>query len=308
MSLTIIKPGISSALQHFGNWGEQEFGISIGGVMDAFSATISNIICKNNENTPVIEMTLHGTEIRFNKNAYIAITGSGALPTINEMVLPFNTLLHIPENALLKMKPHTKGCRSYLAIAGNYKNEIPNTPLKTGDLIQFDETIHSFKGITLHEHEIGIPQWKLQLDENELLNKSIDTIEGPEYDWFTTDAQNNFFSKFFTLSNQSNRMGYRLNEKISGLKENKELISTAVTKGIVQITHDGTPIVLMSDAQTTGGYPRIARIAPSNVSKLAQCRPGDKIHFNKITAEASLIKTLHQEQILKKIKSTMKMM
>ena len=64
MSITIIKPGISSSLQHFGHWGEQEFGVSIGGVMDDFSASIANIICSNEATAPVIEMTLHGSEDR----------------------------------------------------------------------------------------------------------------------------------------------------------------------------------------------------------------------------------------------------
>ena len=102
-------------------------------------------------------------------------------------------------------------------------------------------------------------------------------------------------------------MGYRLNEKIAGPKEQKELISTAVTRGIVQVTHDGTPIVLMADAQTTGGYPRIARIAPADIAKLAQCRPGDTICFKKITEEASLLKTSQQLNALKKIRSSIQM-
>ena len=308
MSITIIKPGFSSTLQHFGHWGEQQFGISIGGVMDDFSACIANIICKNKETAPVIEMTLHGTEILFNKETYIAITGSGAIATINNIELPFYKLLHIPAFAILNMKPSARGCRSYLAIAGTCRTEGLSSPLKAGDLIEFDETTNCFNGIDLHENKIGISQWKIHINENDLLNKSIDCIEGPEFDWFEANAQEEFFSNTFTLSTQSNRMGYRLNENISVLKEKKELISTAVTKGIVQITHDGNPIILMADAQTTGGYPRIGRIAPADITKLAQCRPGDKIHFNKISEEASLLKTDHQQNILKKIRSTIKMM
>lgn len=308
MSITIIKPGISTTLQHFGHWGEQQFGVSIGGVMDDFSAKIANIICNKKENAPIVEMTLQGTEILFNKDAFIAITGSGAMATINNIDVPFYKLLHVPAFAILKMKPRAEGCRSYLAIAGEYKNQELGTPFKTGDLIELDETPIYFNGINLDENKIGISQWRIHLNENELLDKSIDCIEGPEFGWFENKAQEEFFSTTFTLSNQSNRMGYRLNEKISGLKEKKELISTAVTKGIVQITHDGNPIILMSDAQTTGGYPRIARIAPADITKLAQCRPGDKIRFNKVDKEASLLKSEDQLNTLKKIMSTIKMM
>lgn len=307
MSITIIKPGISSVLQHFGHWREQQFGVSVGGVMDHYSASIANIICKNKETAPLIEMTLHGAELLFNKDAYISITGFGAVATINERELPSYKLLHIPAFSIIKMKPSPRGCRSYLAVAGEYKFEELSVSLKSGDLIEFNETEKRFNKIDLNENNIGISQWKIHLNEDELLDKSIGCLEGPEWTWFENSAQEDFFSKQFTLSIQSNRMGYRLNEKISGLKEKRELISTAVTKGIVQITHDGNPIILMADAQTTGGYPRIARIAPADINKLAQCRPGDKIHFNKITEEASILKTNLEISILKKIKSTIKM-
>lgn len=308
MSITIIKPGISSSLQHFGHWGEQEFGVSIGGVMDAFSASIANIICSNEETAPVIEMTLHGTEILFNKAACIAITGSGAVATINDIEVPHYKLLQIPAYAILKMKPTARGCRSYLAIAGRFSVQEFAVPLKTGDLIDVEESPISFHGINHRENNIGISNWKIHLNEDELLEKSIDCIEGPEFDWFDTDVQAAFFSTEFTLSTQSNRMGYRLNEKVPLHQEKKELISTAVTKGIVQITHDGNPIILMADAQTTGGYPRIARIAPADLAKLAQCRPGDAIRFNKITEEASNMKSDQQLNTLKKIRSTIQMM
>ena len=307
MSITIIKPGMSSSLQHFGHWGEQAFGVSIGGVMDDFSARVANIICGNEETDPIIEMTLHGTEILFNKAAYIAITGSGSIATINDLEIPHYKLLQIPAYAILKMKPAARGCRSYLAIAGAFSVQEFAIPLKTGDLIDVERSPISIHGINHTGNNIGISNWKIHLNEDELLEKSIDCIEGPEFDWFDTDAQAAFFSTEFTLSTQSNRMGYRLNEKIAGPKEKKELISTAVTRGIVQVTHDGTPIVLMADAQTTGGYARIARIAPADIAKLAQCRPGDGICFKKITEEASLLKTSQQLNALKKIRSSIQM-
>ena len=84
-------------------------------------------------------------------------------------------------------------------------------------------------------------------------------------------------------------------------KEKKELLSTAVTKGVIQVTHEGLPIVLMSDAQTTGGYPRIGRIAGADLSTLAQCRPSDKISFKEISEEDSINRWKDQQLMLKKI-------
>jgi len=277
MNITIIKPGIQSSLQDFGKWGEQAFGVSIGGVMDSIAAKIANIICKNNEEAPVLEMTLHGTEILFNQDASIAITGSGSIPYINNIKIPFNKLIQVPRFSVLKTKPSAVGCRSYLAMT--------------------DATSESIQ-------EIEISTWQINYAENFSHEKIIHCIPGPEWNWFDETSQKNFFSHQFTVSNQSNRMGYRLEGMQLKTKEKKELLSTAVTKGVIQVTHEGLPIVLMSDAQTTGGYPRIGRIAGADLSTLAQCRPSDKISFKEISEEDSINRWKDQQWMLKKIKNS----
>jgi antagonist of KipI len=102
---------------------------------------------------------------------------------------------------------------------------------------------------------------------------------GPEWNWFDNRAKKDFTGETFTISTQTNRMGYRLEGPPLSLWEKKELVSTAVTRGIVQVTHEGSPIVLMADAQTIGGYPRIARLTSHAIDLLAQCRPGVKVRF-----------------------------
>lgn len=131
MNITIIKPGIQSSLQDFGKWGEQAFGVSIGGVMDPIAAKIANIICKNNEEAPVLEMTLHGTEILFNQDASIAITGSGSIPYINNIKIPFNKLIQVPRFSVLKTKPSAVGCRSYLAMTDATSENIQEIEIST---------------------------------------------------------------------------------------------------------------------------------------------------------------------------------
>ncbi|MFN5009199.1 MAG: biotin-dependent carboxyltransferase family protein [Bacteroidota bacterium] len=303
MSITIVKPGISTTVQDFGRWGNQSMGQSIGGVMDEVSASIANIICKNDQHAPVIEMTLHGTELLFNEDAFIAFSGFGAEAMADETILPFYKLLFIPAGTLIRMKPKNKGCRSYLAMAGGLQFDEMGSTLQSGDLIKSEDRQDAFKGIE-RTKQIGISQWKIHFNEQDLLEHSIDAIRGPEWDWLDESAQDEIFTKPFIVSTQSNRMGYRLNEKVRGLKEKKELISTAVTKGIVQLTHEGNPVILMADAQTTGGYPRILRIAPAHIAKLAQCKPGDSIKFNQITEDVSILQSKAQRSLLNKIKSS----
>jgi antagonist of KipI len=98
-------------------------------------------------------------------------------------------------------------------------------------------------------------------------------------------------------------MGYRLEGKKFTLERKTEMVSTAVTTGIVQVTHEGDPIILMADAQTIGGYPRIARICAADISLLAQTRPGVKIQFREIGEEESADRCKELSRSLKKLKS-----
>jgi antagonist of KipI len=98
-------------------------------------------------------------------------------------------------------------------------------------------------------------------------------------------------------------MGYRLEGKKFMLEHKTEMVSTAVTAGIVQVTHEGDPIILMADAQTTGGYPRITRICAADLSLLAQKRPGVKIRFKEISAEESSDRCNDLSRSMKKLKN-----
>lgn len=105
----------------------------------------------------------------------------------------------------------------------------------------------------------------------------------------------------FVITNQSDRMGYRLNNLPLPVMSNEEVISSGVSFGTVQLLPDGKLIILMADHQTTGGYPRVAHVISAHHSRLAQMKAGDKMHFqltDQQTAEELLIKQqLHLRQL-----------
>ena len=92
-------------------------------------------------------------------------------------------------------------------------------------------------------------------EQNPGYEKSIRVFNGPEWDWFDEHSRVKIFRDSFGVSNQSNRMAYRLSGPSFILSRKRELISTAVCSGIIQVTHEGSLVMLMADAQTTGGYP-----------------------------------------------------
>jgi antagonist of KipI len=326
MSITILKPGMMSSLQDLGRWGFQQFGVPIGGAMDNVSATLANMICGNDENEAVIEMTLHGASFMFNEAAYCAIVGGGCQAFAGDDELPFNRLIWIPAFSIIRTTAHAQGCRSYLAVSGGFKvNKILGsastyTPsgiggmdgrnLATGDMLSFkrEQILQASSSLKMLPSGVGISHWHtanlVEATPNVVM---VHSIKGPEFDLFNSTSQENIFTSDFTISSQSNRMGYRLEGKKFALEQKTEMVSTAVTTGIVQVTHEGNPIILMADAQTMGGYPRIARICAADIPLLAQTRPGVKIKFKEISEEESSNRCKELNSKMKRLKNGISM-
>lgn len=300
MSISIIKPGIGCSIQDLGRWGYQQFGVPIGGAMDVGAAVTANRICGNDDNEPVLECMLHGLEIKFNSTLAFALSGGGAIGKINGSPVSYNRLIKVVSGSVLKLHPDPRGCRTYIAFAGglNITPELNSVStyvssslggyegrnLISGDELDLKNSSYNssqLKDITINETGFGVSTWKAHVEELPHVNEVVEIKckKGPEWALFDQASQEQFFNDLFMISSQSNRMGYRISGSVISLKENRELISTPVTKGIIQVTNEGHPIILMADAQTIGGYPRIARVCQDNISLLAQCRPGMKLQF-----------------------------
>ena len=99
---------------------------------------------------------------------------------------------------------------------------------------------------------------------------------------FSKDAIDLFFSNEFNVTKLSDRMGIRLKgPKISNIK-NTNIKSEGLVKGVIQITADGDPIIMLSDHGTIGGYPKIGVVISADYDKLVQIPPGSKIKFKEI--------------------------
>jgi antagonist of KipI len=322
MSVTILKPGIMSSVQDLGRWGFQQHGVPVGGAMDKLSASLANMICGNDEKEAVIEITLHGTSFLFSENTYCTFTGGGCKVFVDDVELPFNRLLFIPAFSVITTQPAARGCRTYLAVAGGW--DIPKTMgsastyvpsgiggiqgrnLITGDILPFKKREYTIRSssMKLLGDKIQISQWQVpDLFAHDEDPRLIHVVPGPEYDLFDEASRKIFFQTNYTIGLQSNRMGYRLEGEKLLMKEKNEMVSTSVASGIIQVTHDGAPIILMADAQTTGGYPRIARVCSADMSKLAQKRPGEKIKFIQLNEEESVQRYNELRRTLNRLKT-----
>jgi len=291
MSLLVHKPGLLSTIQDAGREGFRKYGIPAAGPMDVAAARLSQSLCNNNHNQPFIELTLHGAIFEFEKTAVIALTGGGATALLNDTQLPYFRSTVVKAGSILKFCSATFGCRTYLSVQGGFTipKELGSTAtylpgklggimgraIKAGDRIEFNLKKQIEENVTGIEVELGNPA----LYSNHV---TIRFTEGPEWSWFSSEEQNLFLHTKWMIHPQSNRMAYQLEGNTLALTQKKELISTAVMPGLIQVTPAGVPYILMADAQTIGGYPRLARIKSEDRTILAQCRPGYQLNFQKI--------------------------
>jgi len=128
------------------------------------------------------------------------------------------------------------------------------------------------------------PKWYIDR-ENFNCDNVIRVVRERQFDEFTLSSQEDFFNNKFKISAQSDRMGYRLSGEELKLERNFEMISEPVSFGTIQVPKDGNPIVLLADRQTTGGYPKIAKVVDVDIRKVVQKKPGEFLKFKEISLE-----------------------
>jgi len=127
-------------------------------------------------------------------------------------------------------------------------------------------------------------------------------VMGPQDDAFTDEGIRTFLESSYTVTNQSDRMGYRLTGKPIKHTEGADILSDGIVKGAIQIPGHGEPIIMMADCQTTGGYPKIAHVISVDLDKLAQAKSGDHITFKAIALSEAQALLKEQSERLAQIK------
>lgn len=281
-TLHFLKAGLWTTVQDQGRVGHQASGVPVSGAMDQTAAQLANWLVGNTKDHPVLEITLLGPTIEINQDAQIAITGANLSPTINGTTILMYETISVEKGAVLKFGKIQIGCRAYLAVGGQWMVQkwlasasasttstailTPDSLIKKGSalIIQTSSFIEKRSTPTPSDYASSIV---------------VTVLPGPEFNTFSSHTIAHFFSQTYTIANDSNRMGYRLLGKEITNDVKQEVISSGIVLGTIQISNSGQPILLMRDAQTTGGYPRIAVVMPDELDRLAQLKPGEEVRF-----------------------------
>ena len=288
MAFRVIVPGALSTVQDLGRFGYQKSGMSCSGVTDQKAYESANQLVNNQKNEAVIEHTVFGGSYRFQSDTVIALTGADMKPSIDGKACPMYRPVFVPSGGILSLGAAVNGCRNYLAAAGgilvppvlgsrstNLKCKIggfQGRALQSGDLLDTGTLSVPFQQIK--DLSLKAPVYSKEI--------KVRVIEGPQSDYFTEKGLNLFYSAPYTVSEQSDRMGCRLEGPAVESIHGTDIVSDGIVFGSIQITSSGMPIVLMADRQTTGGYAKIATVITDDLPLLAQAVPGTTIHFQKM--------------------------
>lgn len=303
-----VKKGSDGLLiQDSGRFGYSQFGVTQSGAVDEYAYCWANHLLDNPINCATIEITLGQCEFVFEAECEIALCGGDLNAKLDGVAIGNWISSVVQQGQVLKFGLPRNGLRAYLAIKRGFnvnkqlgsvstlKREqlggiAHGQPLKTGDRVPFypqnpwnnDTFVQSASYSNSKQYGLISSQTKrvgfqYQIDYNAPLHLRV--IEGYQADTFPSSTRKELYSQQFTISQHADRMGYRLDgSRVT--PSDKKIMSEGIALGAIQIPPDGSPIILLNDRQTIGGYPKLGCIARVDLPRLAQAKPGQVVTFS----------------------------
>lgn len=308
---TVIQPGAYTTVQDRGRFGYQQFGVPICGVVDVFAYQVANALVGNLQGQAVLEATVFGPRLEVVNQGLIALTGGNLSPVLNDDPLPMWESVAVHPGDKLQFKGIRTGCRAYIAVSGGIDvpmvmgsrstyvagkiGGVEGRPLAPGD------RLNKGKGrakVGVRISPAFIPTYSADIE--------IRVILGPQDDYFSGGIET-LLSSTFTVSDKADRMGYRLEGDTIAHRERvpKSIISEPSVPGGIQVPPDGQAIILLVE-QTVGGYTKIATVISSDIGKVGQAKPGDRIHFVQVGLEQAHRILKEEEEKLESIRESLR--
>lgn len=317
--IEVLRAGRMNSVQDMGRNGFRHLGICQSGALDRIALAITNKLVGNAVDAAALEMTLGPITLKFTVDTRIAVGGADFAATLDGKSVALWWSVPVRAGQILKLDAARNGMRAYVAVAGGIDVAIQlgsratdmsagfgghdGRALAVGDRLTMAARSPASEAISC-ALRFGVrgPVWYSEdVQASGTRPMPIRVIPGPEYAHYPVAAQRGFWGSVWTLTPQSNRMGFRLSGPELKIKKNVDMLSHGVFPGVIQVPPAGQPIILMADAQTTGGYPKIGVVIAADISKLAQLRFNRTLQFVECSVEQArqelINETLYLEQI-----------
>lgn len=291
-SLTVLRPGMLTTVQDLGRWGFQADGVPVAGPMDAYSHRAANYLAGNDERAAALEVTLIGPHLQADGDVICAVAGAGFALTVDGRAADMHRPFVVRAGETLRFGERRDGARASLAVRGGFDvapifgsratsvisrmGPFGGRPLESGDRLP----VGFAEGLARPDALPPVPMPRG--------GARVRVIPGPHTPLFTASALDTLLQARYTITPQSNRMGYRLEGPPLAHAAGADILSDATPMGSLQVPASGQPILLMADRQTTGGYPKIATVITADLPTAGQLAPGDWIEFAACTRDAAI--------------------
>ncbi|MFT9015487.1 MAG: biotin-dependent carboxyltransferase family protein [Acetobacter sp.] len=307
--LEILASSTLNSIQDQGRRHSLTLGVSVGGAMDRFALSAGNALIGNDLSLAGIEVVFFPFRLKFHVDTLFALTGADTGARLDDRPVPAWWAMPARAGQVLTLASPRVGARAYIAVAGGVDvpvvlesratdqkggfGGLDGRGLQRGDRLPLGAQADHAKtfppagfGAAIHwpEAEAGTPV-------------SVRVLPAAEWDRFAPDVQKQFLGASWQVSADANRVGYRLGGPELVALRHDSLMSHGIVPGTVQVPSSGQPIVQLADANTCGGYPKIATVIEADQRLLAQTRVGGHIRFVLATREQAqrALRTQHDD-------------
>ena len=301
MNLIVTHAGFRTTIQDLGRIGFRQFGVSSGGALDLHALRTANLLTGNDESTAGLEFTQGNIRLRFEDERVVSWCGGDYEVCVASHSIPRgHSALVLAEDELSISGPR-QGWRGWLAVSGGVAvppvlgsrstdlranfGGLDGRALRDGDELLLGEQSDFARSLVDLLNERRVSSWSSQAEWSSTAKRKpvLRIIRGVDWNRFDASAHHALTSGTFAISQDSDRMGVRLNGPELHRNDDVDLVSEAVAPGTIQVPPGGRPILLLGDCQTIGGYPKIAHVITVDLSIAAQLRPGDTVRFQEIS-------------------------
>jgi biotin-dependent carboxylase-like uncharacterized protein len=306
--IELLRAGPQTTVQDGGRGAWRDRGVSLCGALDDLALAQGNLLVGNPVDAAGLEFTLGGARLRFEVDACIALTGTDAEARLDGLPLRPGWRGHARAGQTLQLAAPRERMRSYLAVSGGIavapQLGSRSTDLKAGFGGWQGRALRDGDRLPIQAAAAGPPRPAIGLRPPDW-DARVRVLPGPEYAEFPAASHALLWEADWTLTPQSNRMGYRLAGPVLERERGGELASHGVLPGVIQVPPSGQPIVLLADAQTTGGYPKIGVVIRADLWKLAQLRLGATLRFIPCSREEAVAALRQRKAALNRLRTAL---
>lgn len=290
-ALRVLSPGLFTTVQDGGRKGLMHLGLSRAGAADYESLVRANRLVGNHPEAALLEITAQGPHLAFLVPCRIALSGADLQARLDGRPIPVGQAAQVREGSSLSFGPLARGLRGYLAVSGGIDvpavlgsrctdtvarlGGLEGRPLRSGDSLALGRETQGSG--PCHLDQFSLSQGCFQ----------VRAVPGPQEEHFAPSALKDLARSSFQVDPSSDRMGLRLRGErpLSHSRLGPGILSEGICPGAVQVPGSGQPIVMLANAQTTGGYAKIAQVITPDLSRLAQAKPGDTVRFSLVSPQ-----------------------